>query len=74
MSGSIFLSERVFDVVVRQDRVKNLIYPNLTAKKAVELMNSLTARGRKMIARTRANGITEDLTLSEMNEVYEGWL
>ena len=59
---------RKFKVLLK-NRGKWLAYKDLTGKQALDLMQSLLERGFRSTAYTKANGITEVLTLTEMQEV-----
>jgi hypothetical protein len=63
--------ERTFSVMVIRYGLKALVYPDQTGEKALASMSRLKARGFDTVARTSANGVTEDLTLAEMADLYE---
>lgn len=65
------MSERMFTVLVPQPGKPALAYPPQTGDKALANMQVLKTRGHEPIARTTANGITEDLTLEEMESIYD---
>jgi hypothetical protein len=58
---------RKFNVLLTHKK-KKLVYYNLTGEKALRLMKSLSKRKFKCLAHTEANGVTEFLTLKEMQE------
>lgn len=60
---------RQFSVIVTSVK-RPFSYPPLSGSKALACMETLTKRGHAVIARTSANGITEDLTLPEMRSVF----
>lgn len=62
---------RTFTVIVEREGKQAVSYPArgcepLSGDDAIRLMRTMKARGLHSIARTNANGITEDLTLTEM--------
>lgn len=65
------MSERLFTVLVPQPGQLALTYPPQTGDKAVANMRTLKSRGHEPLARTKANGITEDLTLEDMELIYD---
>ena len=65
---------RLFAVIVTIPGAKALTYPPKSAGKALANMVILSTRGHAPIARTTANGVTEDLSLDEMHEIYSDWL
>jgi hypothetical protein len=66
-------TERQFEVIVPRPGKTGLIYPKQGGKKCTALLTRLASRGLKPIARTTANGITEDMTVSEMQAIYNDW-
>lgn len=65
------MSERMFTVLVPQIGKPALAYPPATGDKALASMLVLKNRGHEPIARTRANGITCDLSFEELTEIYD---
>jgi hypothetical protein len=65
------MSERMFTVLVPQPGKPALAYPQQTGDKALANMQVLKNRGHEPIARTTANGITSDLSLEEMANIYD---
>ena len=61
---------RQFTVIVRRNRKRSLAYPPLDGEKALTTMRRLQERGFETVAETTANGITEQLTLDEMSNLY----
>jgi hypothetical protein len=69
LKRSELAQERMFEVIIPQTGNKpSLLYPKTNGKKSLALMETMTKRGFKPIARTTANGITEELTTEEMRE------
>jgi len=66
------MAERLFTVIVPVPGKPALAYPDLTGEKAVETMETMKSRGYEPVARTTANGITEDLTLDHMLMIFDG--
>jgi hypothetical protein len=65
------MSERMFTVLIPQSGKVALAYPPQTGDKALANMQVFKSRGYEPIARTTANGITSDLSLEEMEEIYD---
>ena len=65
------MSERMFTVLVPQAGRPPLGYPPQTGDKALASMQVLKSRGHDPIARTTANGITSDLSIEEMADIYD---
>lgn len=65
------MSERMFTVLVPQPGKPALAYPPQTGDKALANMKVLKSRGHDPIARTSANGITSDVSLDEMESIYD---
>ncbi|ABD72138.1 hypothetical protein Rfer_4452 (plasmid) [Rhodoferax ferrireducens T118] len=65
------MTERMFTVLVPQPGKPAMAYPPQTGDKALANMQVLKSRGHEPIARTSANGITEDLSLEEMADIYD---
>lgn len=63
-------SERMFTVIAPMVNKSSLQYPMCNAQKSIVLLRSLTLRGFHPIARTSANGVTEDINLTEMESIY----
>lgn len=64
------MNERKFDVIVfPKDSKKGLVYFNLTAKKAIELMAKMKARGLDSLAQTSTQWAIEELTLEDMKAI-----
>lgn len=61
---------RRFSVLVARKGASTLVYPEFAASKTLALMKRLSERGHVPIARTTANGITEDVTLAQMQDLY----
>lgn len=66
------MAERMFTVIVPRPGQQALVYPDQPGDKALENMTVLKSRGHDPIARTTANGITEDLSLEDMKLIYAG--
>ncbi len=64
-------TERTFTVLVPREGTSALVYPPSEGAKALQTMTVLAARGHVPVARTEANGITEDLSLDEMAQIYK---
>lgn len=64
------MSERMFTVLVPQPGKPAMAYPPQTGDKALASMKALKTRGHDPIARTTANGITSDLSLEDMADIY----
>lgn len=62
---------RQFEVIVPDARSKGLVYPKMDGWKATKLLKDLTAKGHAPIARTTANGITEDLSAKQMADIFD---
>lgn len=60
----------MFDVFVIRPEQKPLRYPDLNGNKALGLMLEMKKRGFDTVAETKANGISEELSLDEMNHVF----
>lgn len=65
------MSERMFTVLVPQPGKPAMAYPPQTGDKALANMQVLKTRGHDPIARTTANGITSDLSLEDMADIYD---
>lgn len=65
------MSERMFTVLVPQPGKPAMAYPPQTGDKALANMQVLKSRGHEPIASTTANGITSDLSLEEMADIYD---
>ena len=61
---------RQFEVIVPGTSGKGLVYPMMDGWKATELLVSLKAKGHTPIAKTTAHGITEDLSVEEMADIF----
>lgn len=61
---------RMFTVLVARPGQKALVYPEQSGEKALASMLVLKGRGHEPIARTTANGITEDLSVDDMQTIY----
>ena len=48
-----------------------MTYPPQTGDEAFANMQVLKSRGHEPIARTSANGVTEELSLDEMSDIYD---
>jgi len=59
---------RKFNVLLKH-KGKFVEYRDLTGKKAVELMRFLNGNKHLSVAYTKSHGITETLTLKEMEDV-----
>ena len=68
------MSERMFTVIAERSKKSALVYPGVNWEAAIKNMRVLKERGVNVFARTNANGITEDLTLEEMEEIYADWM
>lgn len=65
------MSERMFTVLVPQQGKPALAYPPQTGDRALANMQVLKSRGHVPIARTTANGITSDLSIEDMADIYD---
>jgi hypothetical protein len=63
-------SERLFKVAVVRHREKDLVYPEMNGEESLQLMENLSKRGHITAAHTAANGISETLTVAEMQSIY----
>lgn len=61
----------MFTVLVPQPGKPAMAYPPQTGDKALANMQVLKTRGHDPIARTTANGITSDLSLEDMEDIYD---
>ena len=61
----------MFTVLVPQRGKPALAYPPQTGDKALANMQVLKSRCHEPIARTTANGITSDLSLEDMADIYD---
>lgn len=62
---------RMFVIIISRPNKLPVGYPPIEGPDALVCMETLHARGhQQMIAQTTANGITEELTLQEMREIY----
>ena len=66
---------RMFKVAL-QLKGKPVVYPAANGEKSLKLMEKLHAAncGFNPVAHTSANGIDEELTLSEMRDIYSDWI
>jgi hypothetical protein len=62
---------RKFTVIVQGEGNKGLEYPEGDGWQATKLMKGFVDKGQTVVARTTANGITEDLTYQEMFDIYD---
>lgn len=67
---SYITTERTFEVLVRRVGKPSLLYPSLNGDKSFALMKKMKDRGFETVAKTQANGITETLTLDDMDQIY----
>lgn len=65
------MAERMFSVLVRQIGKPTLVYPPQTGDKALSTMRVLKGRGFQPTARTIANAIISDLSMEEMEEIFD---
>lgn len=65
------MAERMFTVLVPQPGKPPMAYPPQTGDEALANMQVLKSRGHEPIARTSANGVTEELSLDEMADIYD---
>lgn len=65
------MAERMFSVLVSQVGKPTLVYPPQPGDKALSTMRVLKGRGFQPIARTTANGIISDLSMEEMDEIFD---
>ena len=63
-------SERMFQVSVPQRGKPDLLYPSCDGGRSLTRMQSFATQGMPSVALTMANGISESLTLAEMEAIY----